>query len=172
MQKSLKYSFFFVLFLSGAAVALLMIAPSRIPRGGSQPDENSLDRARLWRQMLLDCNSPADVRDNFYCGISNIILPDGTRRAVTDPNVLGKDKPWALLYEFANGDWMAVAVGGYHGRETVVARGSHGYVRMYFGHACGNPGLFGRSIDEIYSDMASRTEWQEISVSDLIEHGD
>jgi hypothetical protein len=175
LQKSLGYQLLAVGIISAIAFAFLHAAPPRIPRG-FRYKEGSLRHARLWREMLLDCNSPADVRDRFNC-VKNSIDSDGRYTSVRESETFEKDKPWALLYEFGNGNWMAVAFANSHSndpaRGTVVARDSNGAVRVYFGHVCGQPDTFGDSIAEIYSEFSLRSRtWKEIPISELIEQAD
>ena len=118
--------------------------------------------ARRWKAQLSRCNSLDDVRQQFNCG-RNQLNPDGSRTYIKDPNTIKKDRTWALLYEFPDGDWMAIAYASSHGSRgggTVVTKDSNGTIRIFFGHVCGHPFAFGESLNEVYSYFQT-SSWKE-----------
>jgi len=119
--------------------------------------------ARRWKAQLSKCNSLDDVKQQFNCG-RNQLSPDGSRTYIKDPNAIHKDRTWALLYKFPDGDWMAIAYANSHGARgggTVVTKDSNEAIRIFFGHVCGHPFAFGESLNEIYSYFET-SYWREI----------
>lgn len=70
--------------------------------------------ARCWKAKIATCNSLDDVRQQFNCGRHRSNL-GGSFPYIRDPNTIRKGRTWALLYEFPNGDWMAIAYANSHG---------------------------------------------------------
>ena len=129
----------------------------------------SMRRARKWKDILTTCNSLDDVREKFNCG-KYVGTGGGGYNLVRDPNTYKEGNTWALLYDFPNGDWLAMAYypsnhaprrrdGG-----TVVTRDNAGRIRAFFGHVCGRPHAFGETLEEVYACFDSR-QWKEVSLT-------
>lgn len=170
VRRSLRYHLLVVLMISSVAVLFLFYvgAPHAPYISESYNGEGSLHHARLWKQRLLDCNSPTEVRAAFIC--INDDVPTGSITIDSKgPNLNVIDKAYALIYEFEKGDWIAVAYANSHGKNpaggTVVLRDSNGIIRVYFGHVCGSPYLDGLSKEEIYAHF-TEPYWREITSID------
>lgn len=153
MKKAIKWIIIFI-FITLAYVFFL---------GTKGHGTGSYRYARRWKAQLAKCNSLDDVRQLFNCG-KNQSGPDGSRTYIKDPNTIRKGRTWALLYEFQDGDWMAIAYANSHGARgggTVVTKDSNGTIRIFFGHVCGQPFAFGESLNEVYSYFQT-SFWKEI----------
>jgi len=155
MKKTLKWTIIFILFAFVCIIFILSIDVVGLGTG-------SYRYARRWKAQLTKCSSLDDVRQQFNCGRwSN---PGGSHAYIRDPNTIRKGRTWALLYEFPNGDWLAIAYANSHGARgcgTVVTRDSKGAIRIFFGHVCGQPFAFGDSLNEVYSYFQG-SSWKEI----------
>jgi len=123
----------------------------------------SYKHAKLWKDKLLTCNSLDDVRQKFNCRRYRA-NPDGSYTYIKDSNTFKEGNTWALLYDFSNGDWIAVAYASSHntwGGGTVVIRDNTGSIRVFFGHVCGRPFSHGESLEEVYAHF-SGAGWKEI----------
>lgn len=119
--------------------------------------------ANIWKDKLSTCNSLDDVRQQFNCGRWQA-NQNGSYTYIKDPNTFKEGNTWALLYDFPNGDWIAMAYASSHGAwggGTVVARDNNGNIRVFFGHVCGRPFSRGESPEEIYACF-SGTGWKEV----------
>lgn len=130
--------------------------------------EQTTRKTRLWKEELLDSDSPEKIRSSFCCG-TIVQQSDSSWSYVKDTNTVKPDCRWALLFEFDNGDWVAMLYADSHSKDpaggTVVARDSNGNVKAYSGHVCGRPFTFGTSISEIYLDL-DMSSLEEISVEE------
>ena len=99
-------------------------------------------------------------------------MPGGSYRYVEDPNTNKEGITEALLYDFPNGDWLAIAYASSHntwGGGTVVTLDNKGDIRVFFGHVCGRPFVFGESLEELYAALMDPV-WKEILPAELAEH--
>lgn len=131
----------------------------------------SYEHAILWRDKLATCRSLDDVRQQFRCGRYQT-MPGGSYRYVEDPNTNKEGITEALLYDFANGDWLAIAYANSHntwGGGTVVTRDNKGDIHVFFGHVCGKPFVLGESLEEVYAALMDPV-WKEITPAELAEH--
>ena len=128
----------------------------------------SYKHARLWREKLATCDSLDDVRRQFRCGKYRD-LSGGSYQYVEDPNANKDGIARALVYEFRNGDWLAMAYASSHntwGGGTVVTRDNRGDIRVFFGHVCGDPFVPGESLEEVYAAFAD-PRWKEIPAAEF-----
>jgi hypothetical protein len=135
-------------------LGLLAVVLAFSPPGMS---DGSYVCARLWRARLATCRSLDDVRERFRCAKWEA-TGKGSCFFVEDPNTHRRGRTWALLYEFPDGDWLAMAYRSSHntwGGGTVVTRDSAGRIRVFFGHVCGSPNVFGESLDEVYASLVN-----------------
>jgi len=164
MKKTLKWTIIFIPLLFFFAILILYIGSNL---GTGSLGTGSYKYARRWKAQLATCNSLDDVRQQFNCGRyrSN---PGGSFTYIRDPNTISKGRTWALLYEFPNGDWMAITYASSHGARgggTVVTRDNKGAIRIFFGHVCGKPFAHGESLNEVYSDF-HHSSWKEIFLNE------
>jgi hypothetical protein len=127
----------------------------------------SYEHAKLWKDKLSTCNSLDDVRQQFNCGRYRA-SPGGSYTYIRDPNAFKEGNSWALLYDFPNGDWIAMAYANSHntwGGGTVVTRDNTGKIRVFFGHVCGRPFYCGESLEEVYAHF-SGAGWKEVSLKE------
>ena len=125
----------------------------------------SLKHAKLWKEKLAVCDSLDDVRKKFNCGRYEGTF-GGSHTFIRDPNTYKEDNTWAILYEFPNGDWLAMAYANSHntwGGGTVVTRDNKGVIRVFFGHVCGRPFVYEESLEETYAYF-SNSNWKEIDL--------
>jgi len=162
-NKVVKYILWFVLLgfvfiFFVIPLVLLVFGPPSIGTG-------SYKYAKQWKDKLTTCNSLDDVRKQFNCGRYRA-NPGGSYTFIRDPNTFKKDNTWALLYDFPNGDWIAIAYANSHntwGGGTVVTRDNKGTIRVFFGHVCGRPHVFGQSLEDIYARF-NVPQWKEVSI--------
>ena len=127
----------------------------------------SYKHAKLWKDKLSTCNSLDDVRQQFNCGRYRA-NPGGSYTYIRDPNTVKDGNTWALLYDFPNSDWIAMAYASSHntwGGGTVVTRDNTGNIRVFFGHVCGRPFSRGESLEEIYATL-NGSDWNEVSLEE------
>lgn len=111
--------------------------------------------AQRWKARLLACQSLDDVKQRFNC-IESVVDEGGSHTVpVTKPRV---GRPHALIAGFSDGKWIACAYRDSHGGRglgggTVVSRDSDGVVRVFFGHVCGDPRGYGRTVEEFYANL-------------------
>ena len=113
--------------------------------------------AKLWKHKLAACHSLDDVRKRFTCARWEA-TGSGSYLFTVDPNTRRDGHTWALLYEFPNGDWLAMAYRSSHntwGGGTVVTRDDAGHIRVFFGHVCGRPQAFSESLEEVYACLVN-----------------
>jgi hypothetical protein len=137
---------------------LVLFGTSLLPRVLGPPSlgKGSYRHARLWRDKLAACDSLDDVRRQFNCGRWQGTPHEGYTH-IPDPNTLRDGNTWALLYDFPDGDWLAMAYADSHntwGGGTVVTRDNTGRIRVFFGHVCGRPFAEGESLEEVYAYLA------------------
>jgi len=138
------------------AVALMVLALAFLltipfwarPRMGS----GSYKYARRWKAQLLACQSLDDVKQQFNCFE---ITSGGT---MVDVTAVEPGRPHALIASFPDGKWVACAYADSHwgsraGGGTVVSRDSDGVVRVFFGHVCGDPRGYGKTLEEFYANL-------------------
>lgn len=148
-NRAVKYTVGVLVLLGPFLVALPFSAPG-ISKG-------SYICAKLWRARLAACNSLDDARKRFNCARWEA-TGKGSYVFIPDPNTRRDGHTWALLYEFPNGDWLAMAYRSSHntwGGGTVVTRDNAGHIRVFFGHVCGQPQAFGESLEEVYASLVN-----------------
>jgi len=149
----------------GVLGVLFGIAPSCALFGPPALGTGSMKHARLWKEKLAACKSLDDVCGKFNCGRYESTR-GGSLNYIRDPDTYEEGNAWALLYEFPNGDWLAVAYASSHntwGGGTVVTRDNKGVIRAFFGHVCGQPFAHGESLEAIYNYFGGRG-WKEINL--------
>ena len=127
----------------------------------------SYKHAKLWKEKLSTCNSLDDVRQQFNCGRYRA-NPGGFYTYIRDPNTFKDGNTWALLYDFPNGDWIAMTYANSHntwGGGTVVTRDNTGDIKIFFGHVCGTPPSHGESLEELYASF-NGSNWKEVSLKE------
>lgn len=135
--------------------------------GPSARGTGSYKYAKLWKDKLSTCNSLDDVRQQFNCGRWQA-NQNGSYTYIKDPNTFKEGNTWALLYDFPNGDWIAMAYASSHGAwggGTVVTRDNNGNISVFFGHVCGRPFSRGESLEEIYACF-SGSGWKGVSLEE------
>jgi hypothetical protein len=112
--------------------------------------------AHRWKARLLACQSLDDVKRRFNC-VESVLCEGGgdSRIVVAKPRV---GRPHALIARFSDGKWIACAYRDSHGGwgiggGTIVSRDSEGIVRVFFGHVCGDPRGYGRTLEEFYANL-------------------
>ena len=131
--------------------------------GPSARGTGSYKYAKIWKDKLSTCNSLDDVRQQFNCGRWQA-NQNGSYTYIKDPNTFKEGNTWALLYDFPNGDWIAMAYASSHGAwggGTVVTRDNTGSIRVFFGHVCGRPVSRGESLEEVYASFDG-SDWKEV----------
>jgi hypothetical protein len=73
-------------------------------------------------------------------------------------------RPDALIVSFPDGKWIACAYRDSHygwgrGGGTVVSRDSDGVVRVFFGHVCGEPRGYGKTLEEFYANLIRNSQF-------------
>jgi len=165
LNKVVKYTLIcvligFGLIFVGLPLLIRVFGPPSLGTG-------SYKHAKLWKDKLLTCDSLDDVRQQFNCGRYRA-NQDGSYTYIKDPNTFKEGNTWALLYDFPNGDWIAMAYASSHGAwggGTVVTRDNTGNIRVFFGHVCGRPFSRGKSLEEIYAHF-SGAGWKEVSLEE------
>jgi len=156
-----------VALVSGLVVLFFGVPPMIRVFGPPVLGTGSYEHARQWAAVLAACHSPDEVRARFNCGCYRA-APDGSYTFVADPNAPGDGYTNALLYDFANGDWLAIAYASSHntwGGGTVVTRDHTGRIRVFFGHVCGKPFVEGTSLEAVYACLEDPV-WQEVSLKE------
>jgi hypothetical protein len=135
--------------------------------GPSARGTGSYKYAKIWKDKLSTCNSLDDVHQQFNCGRWQA-NQNGSYTYIKDPNTFQEGNTWALLYDFPNGDWIAMAYASSHGAwggGTVVTRDNTGNIRVFFGHVCGRPVSRGESLEEVYASFDG-SDWKEVSLEE------
>ena len=147
--------------IAAALLALLFyyLAPGRHPRMSA----GSYEYARKWCNQLLACHSLEEVKQYFNC-IEFVPTEGGGARMVSvTAHVAGR--PQALVDSFPDGKWIACAYGDSHGGPgggTIVTRDSDGVVHVFFGHVCGEPGAWGKTLDEFYERLRENNNYFQV----------